>query len=167
MKENKPFSSIRTAENSDFGFIYDLYFHPDINPYLLYEPMSEIDFRPIFEDLLAKKCLFIFESAEGAVGMFKLYGLTHRCAHIAYLGGVAVRPEAKGRGWGAAMLRAIVDKARLDGFKRIELSVATHNETAIKAYKSVGFESEGVLRAYTHLVSEGRYIDELLMAVVF
>lgn len=28
---------VRLAVSEDFDFIYTLYFHPDINPYLLYE----------------------------------------------------------------------------------------------------------------------------------
>ena len=38
---------IRHATPSDVEFIYELYFHPDINPFLLYEPMDTADFEPI------------------------------------------------------------------------------------------------------------------------
>ena len=37
---------------------------------------------------------------------------------------------------------------------------------AIKLYKKVGFEEEGVMRKYTYLKSEGRFLDELLMSYI-
>lgn len=38
----------RTAVKSDFDYLYGLYMHPEINPFLLYEQMSVEEFRPVF-----------------------------------------------------------------------------------------------------------------------
>lgn len=155
---------IRTATKEDFEFIFGLYMHADINPYLLYELMPRDDFRPIFEQLLLTGVLFIF-SADGVdSGMFKLIRLQHRTAHIAYLGGVAIAPDMAGKGLGATMFREILGLAREKQIKRVELSVATHNHRAIQLYQKLGFEREGILRQYTYLRQEDRYIDEQLMA---
>lgn len=155
---------IRAATEQDFEFIYGLYMHPDINPYLLYEPMERDDFKPIFADLLTSKVLFIFGEADARLGMFKLIRLQHRTSHIAYLGGVAISPERAGSGMGAQMFREILTFARDQQIKRVELSVATYNQRAIRLYEKFGFQKEGVLRQYTHLRQENRYIDEQLMA---
>lgn len=155
---------IRLADIKDFDFIYNLYFHPTINPFLLYEMMPKDDFLPIFEDLRQKNQLFIFEKNGNKIGMFKLYGLTYRTSHIAYLGGLAISPDFGGLGFGKMMLEEIIDLAKSRGFLRIELSVAVHNEKAMRLYEKVGFVKEGILKNYTYLKSENRFLDECLMA---
>ncbi len=157
----------RNATASDFDFFFNLYMHPQVNPYLLYEQMSSEEFRPIFEDLLSDKVIYVFEENGISAGMFKLVLLKHRCTHIAYLGGLAIHPDFAGKGLGLKMMREIIDLAEQKGIKRLELSAGTENLRAIELYKKAGFEPEGILRKYTHLKSEGRFIDELMMSYIF
>ena len=158
---------IKPATTQDFEFFYSLYFHPLVNPYLLYEMMDKSAFQPIYEDLLAQKILFIFEKDEQDVGMFKLIPLTYRSSHIAYLGGVAIHPDYSGKGYGSQMMQALVDYGETLGLKRIELSVAAIYEKATHIYEKAGFQKEGVLRNYTYLKSENKYIDEILMSYLY
>ena len=51
----------RKATQNDIQFIYDLYMHPQVNPFLLYENMDLEQFRPIYQDLLADGVKYIFE----------------------------------------------------------------------------------------------------------
>jgi L-phenylalanine/L-methionine N-acetyltransferase len=131
---------VRLATTEDFDFIYGLYFHPQVNPYLLYEMMETDDFKPIYADLLAKGIVYVFENDGKKVGMFKLFAHTYRTSHIAYLGGVAVHPDFAGQGFGNKMLKAILDLSRERGFLRIELSTATINDKAIHLYEKMGFQ---------------------------
>jgi L-phenylalanine/L-methionine N-acetyltransferase len=156
----------RLATESDFKAIYNLYMHPTVNPYLLYELMDEKAFQPIYQDLIDRKIKYIFENEGKIAGMFKLVPNVHRADHIVYLGGLAINPEYGGKGLGQKMFEAIIEEVKKTNKKRIELSVATFNEKAINLYKKVGFEPEGVLKNYTYLKSENRYIDELLMALL-
>lgn len=158
---------IKSATIQDFDFFYSLYFHPHVNPYLLYEMMDKSAFEPIYADLLEKKILFTFEKDGQDVGMFKLIPLTYRSSHIAYLGGVAIHPDFSGKGYGSQMMQAIVDYGETLGLKRIELSVAAINKRAAHLYEKVGFQQEGVLRNYTYLKSENRYLDEILMSYLY
>jgi L-phenylalanine/L-methionine N-acetyltransferase len=158
---------IKKATPADFDFIYSLYFHPEINPYLLYEMMDADNFKPIYADLLSKEILFIFEQNEEKVGMFKLYAHSYRTSHIGYLGGIAIHPNFGGKGLGAKMLNEILDFGQQLGFLRIELSTATTNDKAIRLYEKVGFEREGVLKNYTFLKSENRFLDEMMMAYLY
>jgi L-phenylalanine/L-methionine N-acetyltransferase len=158
---------IRKATAADFDFIYSLYFHPDINPYLLYEMMDADGFKPIYADLLSKKIVFVFEKNEEKVGMFKLYAHSYRTSHIGYLGGVAIHLDFGGKGLGAEMLKEILEFGQESGFLRIELSTATTNDKAIRLYEKMGFEKEGVLRNYTFLKSENRFLDEMMMAYLY
>ena len=155
---------VRKAIADDFAFMESLYFHPAINPFLLYEMDEKPHFQTFFDDLLSKDVLYIFEVEGQKAGMFKLIPLAHRTTHIAYLGGVAMHPDFAGRGLGKRMLREVIDLSKKQGLLRLELSTATINEKAIHLYESVGFEKEGVLRRYTHLKSENRFLDEVLMS---
>lgn len=141
--------------------------HPAINPFLLYEQMTEAEFFPIFNDLIQKKQIYIFSLENEDLGMFKLVPLFHRTSHIAYLGGVAIHPNFSGKGIGKLMMQSIIDLGEQLNLKRIELSTATINERAIRLYLSVGFQKEGVLRKYTYLKSEDRYLDEVMMSYLY
>ena len=138
--------------------------HPQVNPFLLYEMMDAAEFKPIFDELLSKQVLYIFEDNYIAVGMFKLVPLAYRNAHIAYLGGLAIHPSFSGKGHGLTMLNEITAYGKQQGFLRIELSVADINEKAIRLYEKAGFVKEGIFRKYTYLKSENRFLDEVMMA---
>ncbi len=156
----------RKATHTDIDFIFHLFMHPQVNPHLLYEQMSVESFKPIFEKLIAADILYIFENNNKPVGMFKLVPQTYRSAHVAYLGSFAIDPALAGNGFGTKMLKDIIELAKQTDIKRIELSAGVQNKNAIALYKKCGFEEEGVLRKFTHLKSENRYIDELIMSYI-
>jgi len=52
---------------------------------------------------------------------------------------VAVVPNARGLGVGSALLRALLERARKDGFGALSLAVDRHNEGAIGLYRQFGF----------------------------
>ena len=159
--------NIRPVTTADFDLIYHLYMHPQTNPYLLYEWMEKEQFKPIFEELLAKGIVYVYEEAGKTVGMFKLAPWGYRTDHIVYLGGLAIHPDCFGQGYGMKMTQAILDFAKSLGYLRVELSTAVTNEKAIRLYEKAGFEKEGVLRRYTHLKSEGVFLDEVMMSYLF
>jgi len=140
--------------------------HPQTNPWLLYEPMDEASFRPIFEELLNRGFLHVFEQDGARLGMCKLMPMKHRNSHIIYLGGVAVEPDHAGKGLGRQMLIEAIALAKQRGFTRIELTVATANPRAVGLYESLGFVNEGLLKNYTYLASEARYVDEFVMGLL-
>jgi len=155
---------LRQATDNDFDFVYELYMHPQINPFLLYEQMDINDFKPVFEDLTKKKVLFVFEDEGVPTGMCKLVPQQYRNSHIVYLGGIAIHPFFAGKGEGIKMMNDIIDFAKQNGFLRIELSVASVNEKAIRLYEKAGFVKEGLLRKFTYLKSENKFLDEVMMA---
>lgn len=157
----------RNINQNDFEFIYNLYMHLATNPYLLYEPMQKAEFKPIFNELIDQNIIFIYSENSEDIGMFKLIPLTYRSSHINYLGGLAINPNYSRKGFGSKMLLEILEIGKERGLKRIELSTATTNENAIKLYEKHGFVFEGVLKNYTYLKLENRYIDEQYMAYLY
>ncbi len=154
----------RKMTQEDFRFVYELYMHPEVNRYLLYEPMTEADFNPIFLDFLEKQIIYIFEISGEPIGMFKLVPYSYRTSHVAYVGGLAIHPSHSGKGMGTQMMSELKELAKAKGFLRIELSTSVNNERAVRLYEKAGFQKEGILRKYSYLESEDRYLDEIMMS---
>ena len=77
--------------------------------------------------------------------------------------GIMVHKEYQGKGAGQKLMEALLDLA--DNWLmlvRVELTVYTDNERAIKLYKKMGFESEGIKRKAA--IRNGQYADECMMA---
>ena len=53
-----------------------------------------------------------------------------------------VAPAVRGRGVGAALLRALIERARSLGAARVELNVFADNRDAVRLYRSAGFEEQ-------------------------
>lgn len=84
-------------------------------------------------------------------------------AHIGVLG-LALLPEARGRGLGAKLLQAAIDKSWARGLTRIELAVRVDNLKAKALYEQFGFEHEGFIRRASLI--DGIYYDAHTMALL-
>lgn len=82
-------------------------------------------------------------------------------AHVRQVQGLAVSPDARGRGIGRALVVAAVARARADGARRIWLRVLGSNPEAQRTYAAAGFAVEGVLPG--EFLRAGRYVDDILM----
>jgi ribosomal protein S18 acetylase RimI-like enzyme len=79
--------------------------------------------------------------------------------HKAFIWGVYVAPEARGRGVGRALMEAAIARAReWPELQQIHLAVVTSNETARRLYRSLGFQVYGVEPAALKI--DGRDLDE-------
>jgi ribosomal protein S18 acetylase RimI-like enzyme len=77
--------------------------------------------------------------------------------------GMAVLPEARGKGGGRALMDAIVEHARRVGAHKVELEVWPDNARAISLYAMSGFEVEGLRRDH-YRRRDGSLRSALLMA---
>src|SRR5438552_5998844 len=85
-----------------------------------------------------------------------------RRSHVGYIG-MAVHDEWHHQGVGSALLQAAISLA--DNWLhllRLELTVYTDNEVAVRLYKKYGFLIEGTHRAYA--LRDGKYVDAYAMA---
>ena len=73
-------------------------------------------------------------------------------ANLAWVGagelGMAILPEWRGRGVGAALLEECIRWAEEHDIHKLELKVWPHNTAAIALYEKFGFEREGYLRRH-------------------
>jgi GNAT superfamily N-acetyltransferase len=63
-------------------------------------------------------------------------------ADHALLARLAVTPKLRGQGVGRAMMPILLSKARDAGFTSVTLAIHPDNSTAIRAYRSFGFEPQ-------------------------
>ena len=85
-------------------------------------------------------------------------------AHSGVLG-IAVLPDYRGKGIGAALLDSALGKAKASGMSRVELTVREDNRRAISLYRKKGFRREGVKRDGMRV--DGKYWDLVCMARLF
>jgi len=85
-------------------------------------------------------------------------------AHIGSLG-MGVLAPYRGQGVGTALISAALQRARVKGLTRIELTVRENNTAAIALYKKFGFVVEGI---HTNGVCiDGQYENHIFMALLF
>ncbi|KPU88811.1 acetyltransferase [Variovorax paradoxus] len=84
-------------------------------------------------------------------------------AHAGTLG-IAMHPQARGRGLGPQLLRAAIEAAWLRGLTRIELTVRDDNLPAKALYERFGFQHEGLQRQAMRV--DGIYHDVHAMALL-
>jgi L-phenylalanine/L-methionine N-acetyltransferase len=82
--------------------------------------------------------------------------------HVASIG-MAVHDEWQRRGVGMALMNALVELAdKWLNLTRLELTVYTDNEPALRLYKKLGFEIEGTHKKFAF--RDGAYVDSYCMA---
>ena len=158
---------IRKATQHDFEFIYDLHMHPEVNRFMFYEVMGAAEFQVIFDEILRKNTLYVYEEDAVLTGMFKLVPQLYRSSHIAVVGAVAIHPSFSGKGCGHRMLHQIILLGKEMGFLRLELGVSAINTKALHLYEKAGFEKEGFLKKYIYLKNENLFLDDILMAYLY
>ena len=84
-------------------------------------------------------------------------------AHCGTLG-MGLLPAWRGQGIGRRLLGAALAAAWRRGFKRIELTVNTGNERALRLYRSAGSVAEGLFRRGARLGAG--YVDVIPMALL-
>ena len=167
--------TVREARPDDaerlLTYLHELAAEPDVlvpltegEPPLSYTVDQE---RRILADYVAAdNSVFLVAEADGdIVGSLNCLGGTRASTRHAVVLGMSVRRAWRNRGVGSALLGAALDWARgTRVVTRIELAVYRENAPAIHLYEKFGFETEARRRrAIRH---RGRYVDDLVMALL-
>jgi RimJ/RimL family protein N-acetyltransferase len=103
---------------------------------------------------------FVDGKLVGCAGLVREQGIKER--HKAWVWGVYVNAEWRGKHTGRDLLKALLDRAaEMNGLEQIALRVASTQAAALGLYRSLGFEPFG--REPKALKIAGRYIDEEYM----
>lgn len=122
--------------------------------------------RLIEEDTKSRTNLFLVAEAAGELlGFSRCEGSTlKRLSHKVEFG-VCVRKDYWGHQIGRKLLESSISWADNIGMKKIVLYVLETNEKAIRLYREMGFQTEGVLRM-DKLLSDGKFYNTIVMGRV-
>jgi RimJ/RimL family protein N-acetyltransferase len=160
--------TIRRATEDDLDFIVSLLNEDDVEPFLAASRPRDRD--AVLEQIRASQetpdelGVFVIELPEGPAGTMA-FALANRRSKIANLGGLAIRPEFRGRRLSDEAARLFQRHLLLDlGFHRLQLECYGFNDRAIRHAERSGFVREGVKRkAYWR---HGEWVDGILFSLI-
>ncbi len=95
------------------------------------------------------------------VGVLTLQrGMYKKNRHVANLG-IAIRRSYRHMNVGTGMIEQAMEWAKNNGIKKVNLEVFSTNANAIKTYRKLGFEYEGLRKSQFFI--NGQYVDDVLM----
>lgn len=155
---------IRVAGPDDVEAVYNLYFHPDLNKFVLEEDEGLEKFREMYAEFLKSYTFFLYEEGEKVLGLLGYRNFWGKMKHVSRIGPILVYPEYSGKGIGSRLMERAFEEAEKDRATRVELWVEVENQRALKLYKKFGFREEGINR--NRIRVGDRYLDSRVMAVI-
>jgi diamine N-acetyltransferase len=160
--------SLVPLERDHLEFLRRLRNDPRMNRHLFSPavPISVGEQRLWYERQLGDPCsrvLIAHVGGVGPVGYGQLKNIDH--VHRSVELGFHIAPEHQGKGYGSALVQALVRLATETlGMHRLYLEVMANNTRAIHVYEENGFAREGLLR--DRVYKNGRYEDVVVMSII-
>lgn len=157
--------SIRHSEPEDFQALREIFAQPSVTAGTLQMPYPS---EEMWKKRLADRPKGLYSlvacvngDVVGNLTLFHFAGSPRR-QHAGELG-MGVHDRWQGKGVGGELMAAAIDLAdNWLNLIRLELTVYTDNEAAIRLYENWGFEREGTLIRYAF--RDGTFADALMMA---
>ena len=155
---------IRHAEPSDFEAVQSIFEAPEAIAGTLQVPFPSAEaWRKLLSEQQPGGKMLLAMVDGRVVGQIGIHTVPRpRRAHVGNIG-MAVHDEWHHQGVGSALLQAAISLA--DNWLhllRLELTVYTDNEVAVRLYRKHGFVIEGTHRAFA--LRDGKYVDAYAMA---
>lgn len=136
--------------------------------YMLYEPDEREKNIPLLTNIIQNAnengFLKVAEIDNTLVGYISAQRENlKRTKHCAYIV-VGILKNYHNQKIGSTLFELLLDWAKTNHIKRLELTVLCENESAIHVYKKYGFEIEGT--RYNSTLLDGEYKDEYYMAKI-
>lgn len=98
----------------------------------------EIDYEYI-ENIKRDNSVSLYSLWMGSVFLGALTSQIREDEDLVYLYDIIIRHKYRGRGYAKELIKKIMNKYKLDGYKLLELNVLDSNEGALSLYKDLGF----------------------------
>ena len=158
---------IRRVEPGDYKAVQQVHAQPNALRGTLQLPFPSEDMWKKRLEGIGEDKLALVACVQGevvAMAGLDLFPKSPRRRHVGYVG-IAVHDKWQAKGVGTALMQALVDLAdNWLNLSRLELTVFTDNEAALKLYKKLGFVVEGTNRKFAF--RDGEYVDCYTMARV-
>lgn len=136
-----------------------------MHPYVISEEMNNKWINEVMNDMSNKNVYFAIEANETkkTIGYFTLQKID-LINRNAMLGIVIGNSDYRGKGLGKEIMQNGINYGfNTLGLYKIFLNVLENNESAIKLYKNIGFEIEGVLKQ--HYFFNNRWHNVIIMSI--
>lgn len=117
------------------------------------EPWSE---KALLEELENPQAVFL--TAQTPQGDLLGYSGMHDILGEGYIDNIAVFPQARGKGVGSVLVRALCDYGERKNLDFITLEVRPSNEAALALYRKFGFQQEGIRKNYYRHPTEDAWL---------
>ena len=123
------YTDMLVSINPEFHLYLDIQHYDDEkeNPSLKYALPDGRLYVDVSDDGIARGCIALRKLSDGKGEVKRLY----------------VRPEYRGNGIATALVERIIEDARDIGYKELYLDTLPELESAVRLYKSFGFEETG------------------------
>ena len=123
------YTDMLVSINPEFHLYLDIQHYDDEkeNPSLKYALPEGRLYLDVSDDGIARGCIALRKLSDGKGEVKRLY----------------VRPEYRGNGIATALVERIIEDARNIGYKELYLDTLPELESAVRLYKSFGFEETG------------------------
>jgi RimJ/RimL family protein N-acetyltransferase len=159
---------LRAATPADFDVLYEI--EADLASWeqrtpRAPRPMTRADFESRFTTSLSDDAgvTFVVDLGDAVIGQCEMFAfdMLARSAEV----GIALHPDAQGKGYGTDALRALVRFGfERRNLRRLHLRVLASNAAAIASYRKAGFVEEGRHRESAWV--SGSYQDEITMGLL-
>ena len=113
---------------------------------------------------ISQSLMLIAEDHSNIVGfLWAERGFANRIKHSACIV-IGVLKDYRGKEIGSKLFEELEKWALENTITRLELTVMTHNERALRLYKKMGFKIEGLKEK--SLIVDGKYVDEYYMGKI-
>ena len=112
--------------------------------------------RALLEELENPQAVFL--TAETPQGELLGYSGMHDILGEGYIDNIAVFPQARGKGTGSALVKALCDYGESHGLVFITLEVRPSNQAALALYRKFGFCQEGIRKNYYRRPTEDAWL---------
>jgi aminoglycoside 6'-N-acetyltransferase len=140
---------LRPATEEDVAYLAALALHEDVAPFV--STSVTADPEALAAEIAAnhpfdgEHVVFLVDGGHRAGAAH--WERVNRRSRIATLSRVVIDPRLRGRGLGAAAVRALADDLiGSRGFHRVQLETYGFNDAALRTFESAGFTQEGVRR---------------------
>ncbi|WP_267552412.1 GNAT family N-acetyltransferase [Rhizobium rhizogenes] len=158
--------SLRSATVNDLPHITAIYRDSVLNGTASYEitPPNEEEMAGRFQAIQEKAYPYIVAEDQGGAFLGYAYASAFR-TRPAYRwmveDSIYLAPEARGRGVGGLLLKALVESCQTLGFRQMIAVIGGAHPASVAVHRSAGFTEVGLLKGtgYKH----GRWLDTMLM----
>ena len=156
---------LRPLEREDLHFVHDLDNNETVMHYWFEEPYEAfVELRDLYDKHIHDQSerRFIAEQEHEPVGLVELVEINHIHRRAEFQ--IIIAPKHQGKGYSKYATKLAMDYAFMVlNLYKLSLIVDCENVRALKVYRKLGFQEEGILRH--EFFVEGEYRDVLRMAI--